>query len=117
MESIDLLQCSVVFQPAQRGYVPELPHDKGLSAAFEAIGGFGMARVDFFLEGSDNLIINEINTVPGFTDISMYPRLWALSGLPLPALVDRLVAIALERHADRARLDQGIKDWIAKLSS
>ncbi len=84
--------------------------------AFAAIGGWGMARVDFLLEGDDELYINEINTLPGFTSISMYPRLWELSGVPLPELVDRLVDIALERHADRRRLDAGIKDWIAAIS-
>jgi D-alanine-D-alanine ligase len=85
------------------------------AAAFAAIGGWGMARVDFLLGAGGELFVNEINTLPGFTDISMYPRLWGLSGLPLPALVGRLVAIAVERHADQARLDQGIKGWIAAL--
>jgi D-alanine-D-alanine ligase len=85
-------------------------------AAFAALGGWGMARVDFLLEGADRLYVNELNTLPGFTAISMYPRLWALSGLPLPRLVDRLVTIALDRHADRHRLDQGIKRWLAELA-
>lgn len=85
--------------------------------AFETIGGWGLARVDFFLERGEGLFINEINTLPGFTDISMYPRLWDLSGVSLSSLVDRLVKIALERHADRSGLDQGIKDWIASISS
>jgi D-alanine-D-alanine ligase len=49
------------------------------------------------------VVVNEINTMPGFTRISMYPRMWEASGLPLPSLVDRLVAIAFERHAERAR--------------
>ena len=84
--------------------------------AFSAIGGVGLARVDFFLEGEDRLYVNEMNTLPGFTSISMYPRLWGLSGLPLPKLVDRLVQIALERHRDRHRLDEGIKDFLAELS-
>ena len=83
-------------------------------SAFAAIGGHGMARVDFLLEG-DAPYVNEINTLPGFTSISMYPRLWDLSGVPLPELVDRLVRIAVERHRDRHRLDQGIRDWIAEL--
>jgi D-alanine-D-alanine ligase len=85
--------------------------------AFASIGGVGLARVDFFLEGEseDGLSVNEINTLPGFTSISMYPRLWALSGLPLPKLVDRLVQIALERHQDRRRLDEGIKAFLADL--
>ncbi len=83
-------------------------------AAFGALGGSGMARVDFFLEG-ENLYVNEINTLPGFTSISMYPRLWGLSGLTLPQLVGRLVEIAIERHAERHRLDAGIKKFLAEL--
>lgn len=90
---------------------------RGLAvAAFAALGGHGMARVDFLLEG-ESPYVNEINTLPGFTRISMYPRLWGLSGVPLPELVDRLVAIAVERHRDRKRLDQGIRDWIAELAA
>jgi D-alanine-D-alanine ligase len=85
--------------------------------AFAALGGTGLARVDFFLEGDGRLWVNELNTLPGFTRISMYPRLWALSGLPLDALVDRLVDIAFERHRDRHRLDDGIKSWLAALES
>ncbi len=82
--------------------------------AFQAIGGVGLARVDFLVEG-DDIYVNEINTLPGFTSISMYPRLWGLSGVPLPKLVDRLVQIALERHRDRTRLDQGIKEFLGSL--
>ena len=59
----------------------------------------GMARVDFFLErGTDRLFLNEVNTIPGFTSISMYPMLWEASGVPLEALVDRLIDLAIERH-------------------
>ena len=72
--------------------------------AFRAVDGAGLARVDFFLErDSDRILVNEINTMPGFTAISMYPKLWEASGLPFPALLDRLVALALERHAARGR--------------
>ncbi len=61
-----------------------------------------MARVDFFLERqTDHIYVNEINTIPGFTSISMYPRLWEASGMPISELVDRLIALALERYADR----------------
>lgn len=68
-------------------------------AAWDLIGGRGMARIDFFLEkATGRVLLNEINTIPGFTSISMYPRLWAAAGLPLPALVDRLLALALERR-------------------
>jgi D-alanine-D-alanine ligase len=73
--------------------------------AFRALECCGMARVDFFLEnGSESLYLNELNTVPGFTSISMYPKLWAASGLPGTELVSRLVELALERHQQRRRL-------------
>jgi D-alanine-D-alanine ligase len=84
-------------------------------AALAALHGDGMARVDFFLEGEDRVLVNEVNTHPGFTRISMYPRLWALAGLPLPQLVDRLVELAVRRHRDRRRLDLGIKGWLREL--
>jgi D-alanine-D-alanine ligase len=71
--------------------------------AFDAVDCSGLARVDFFLErGTGRLLLNEINTMPGFTSASMYPRLWEASGVPLQTLVDRLVSLALERHAARA---------------
>ncbi len=70
--------------------------------AFTAIDGTGLARVDFLLSRSTGeLFVNEINTLPGFTAISMFAKLWAASGIAFPDLVDRLVALALERHADR----------------
>lgn len=66
--------------------------------AFHAIDGAGMARVDFFLEeGTGALYVNEINTIPGFTRISMYPKLWEASGVSFPHLLDRLILLALER--------------------
>jgi D-alanine-D-alanine ligase len=68
-------------------------------AAFRAIECAGMARVDFFLMGEDALVVNEINTIPGFTSISMYPKLWEATGLSYPDLVERLVDLAVERHA------------------
>jgi D-alanine-D-alanine ligase len=72
--------------------------------AFRACECSGLARVDFFLEkAGGKLWVNEVNTMPGFTPISMYPKLWEASGLPLPRLLDRLIALALERHAERAR--------------
>jgi D-alanine-D-alanine ligase len=74
-------------------------------AAFQAVDACGLARVDFFVErAGGNVLVNEINTMPGFTSISMYPRLWEASGLPFAELLDRLVTLALERHAARARL-------------
>jgi D-alanine-D-alanine ligase len=72
--------------------------------AFQAVGAAGMARVDFFLDRRNNaLYLNEINTIPGFTPVSAYPRLWEATGVPYRELIDRLIALALERHADTAR--------------
>ena len=59
----------------------------------------GMARVDMFLRDTGEVLVNEINTIPGFTRISMYPKLWEASGIPPRQLVDRLIPLALERHA------------------
>ena len=68
-------------------------------AAYGAIDAAGMARVDFFLErGTGRLLVNEINTIPGFTPTSVYSRLWAASGIPYEELLDRLLQLALERH-------------------
>jgi D-alanine-D-alanine ligase len=74
-------------------------------AAFRALELSGMARVDFFLEkrARGKLLLNEVNTIPGFTSISMYPKLWEASGIPFRDLIDKLVALALEQHAEKAR--------------
>jgi D-alanine-D-alanine ligase len=70
--------------------------------AFQAIDAAGLSRVDFFVGKTDNQVyLNEINTLPGFTPISMYPKLWAASGLEYGALIDRLIQLALERHSER----------------
>lgn len=66
--------------------------------AFKTVGGEGMARVDFFLETNGNIILNEINTIPGFTKISMFPKLMELSGIPYSQLIDQLIELAIERH-------------------
>ena len=72
--------------------------------AYKAIDCAGMARVDFMLDKDTNAIyLNEVNTIPGFTQISMYPKLWEATGLPYADLIDRLVEFALERKADRDR--------------
>jgi D-alanine-D-alanine ligase len=74
-------------------------------AAFQAIDCAGMARVDFLVNRENGQIfLNEVNTIPGFTTISMYSKMWAASGLEYPALLDRLVALALERHAAKQHL-------------
>lgn len=72
---------------------------------YQAIDCSGLARVDFFLRRSDGrVLVNEINTMPGFTRISMYPKLWEASGLPYARLIDELVNLAFERHAERKQL-------------
>lgn len=72
--------------------------------AYLALDATGLARVDFLLDDtSHDLFINEVNTMPGFTIISMYPKLWEATGLSYAELVDRLIDLALERHADKAR--------------
>jgi D-alanine-D-alanine ligase len=72
--------------------------------AFLALDLSGLARVDFFLEKETGQVyINEVNTMPGFTQISMYPKLWEASGLPYSQLLDRLIELAIERHVDKQR--------------
>ncbi len=72
--------------------------------AFQAIDGSGLSRVDLFMDREDGTIyLNEINTLPGFTSISMYPKLWQVSGISYTELIERLIQLALERKADKAR--------------
>jgi len=72
--------------------------------AFLAVDCAGMARVDFLMDPkTEKIYVNEVNTIPGFTAISMYPKLWAASGLPYPKLIDRLIQLALERHAEKKK--------------
>lgn len=89
--------------------------------AFAAVQGSGMARVDFFLEGEGDVVgaapgarlfVNEINTLPGFTRISMYPKLWGLSGRPLRVLCRDLVEAAFERHQERAESFSAIHAFV-----
>jgi D-alanine-D-alanine ligase len=73
--------------------------------AFKAIDCAGMARVDFLLAGDSGVLyLNEVNTIPGFTTISMYSKMWDASGLPYPKLIDKLIALAIERHAEKQQL-------------
>ena len=73
--------------------------------AFRAVDAAGMARVDFLMEGTTGKVyVNEINTIPGFTTISMYAKMWAASGLAYPALLDKLIALAQQRHAEKQQL-------------
>jgi len=76
--------------------------------AFKAVDCSGLARVDFFVDGGGNVLLNEINTLPGFTHISMYPKLWEHTGLSYPALLDRLIEIAIEKHQERQALRTSI---------
>ncbi|HUN89864.1 MAG TPA: D-alanine--D-alanine ligase family protein [Terriglobales bacterium] len=73
-------------------------------AAFQAVDCSGLGRVDFLLDPkTEKIYLNEINTMPGFTSISMYPKMWAASGIPYPELIDRLIQLGLARHADKQR--------------
>ena len=75
--------------------------------AFRALDCAGLARADFLLcRDTGRVYVNELNTLPGFTEISMYPKLWEARGLPYPRLIDRLIELALERHAERAALER-----------
>ena len=77
--------------------------------AFKAVDGAGMSRVDFLLaRETGEMFLNEVNTIPGFTIISMYPKMWEASGLPYPALLERLITLALERHAEKQQLRTSI---------
>jgi D-alanine-D-alanine ligase len=79
-------------------------------AAYKAVDCAGMARVDFLLDkSSGDLWLNELNTIPGFTDISMYPKLWQASGLEYSELIDRLIELALERKAQRDSMQRSFE--------
>jgi D-alanine-D-alanine ligase len=77
--------------------------------AFRAVDGAGMARVDFLMaRATGAIVVNEVNTIPGFTTISMYPKMWEASGLAYGALIDRLIALAIDRHAAKQQLKTSI---------
>ena len=81
-------------------------------AAFKAIGAAGFARVDFFLErGKNRLYVNEINTIPGFTNISMYPKLWEATELKYPRLIERIIELGIERSRARSMRQEGAMKW------
>jgi D-alanine-D-alanine ligase len=83
-------------------------------AAFRAIGASGFARVDFFLEkGTNRVYVNEINTLPGFTSISMYPKLWEATEIKYSRLIERLIELGLERHRSRAARREQAMQWLA----
>jgi D-alanine-D-alanine ligase len=90
--------------PAKLSKSQTLKVQKLAVQAFQAVDGSGLARVDFLMDPkSDKIYLNEINTMPGFTAISMYPKLWAASGLEYSRLIDRLIELAIERHADKKK--------------
>ncbi|MFA6301002.1 MAG: D-alanine--D-alanine ligase family protein [Candidatus Paceibacterota bacterium] len=76
---------------------------------FQALNCEGMSRVDFFLKKNGLVVVNEINTIPGFTDISMYPKLWEASGIPVSKLLDRLIELAMERFNREKKLKTSAK--------
>lgn len=90
--------------------IPDEVAEKACSLAiraYKAVDCSGMARADFLMDKNNHdLFLSEINTIPGFTNISMYPKLWEASGLPYPALLDRLVELAVERKAERDRIER-----------
>jgi len=76
--------------------------------AYQAIDGSGLSRVDFFLKPEGQLLVNEINTLPGLTDVSGFPKMWEASGIPFPSVIDQLIELAIERHRERARNETSI---------
>ena len=76
--------------------------------AYQAIDGAGLSRVDFFLQRDGDLLVNEINTLPGLTDVSGFPKMWKASGIPFPRVIDQLIKFAIERHRERARNETSI---------
>ena len=96
---------SKIFIPAELDSTTAADVQRLAVAAFQAIDCAGMARVDFLLDReTGRLYVNEVNTIPGFTTISMYSKLWAATGVDYPALLDRLIALALERHSEKQQL-------------
>jgi D-alanine-D-alanine ligase len=98
-------------------FVVPAPVSKSLSAkiqrlalqAFQSIDGAGLARVDFFLtRDTKELLVNELNTLPGLTEVSGYPKMWAASGLPFPQVLERLIELAFERHRDKLKTKKTI---------
>ncbi|MNH29133.1 D-alanine--D-alanine ligase [compost metagenome] len=72
--------------------------------AFKAIDGSGLVRADFFVTADNNIYMNEVNTMPGFTPVSMYPLLWQHTNVSYPVLIDRLITLAIERYKEKQQL-------------
>ena len=98
----------IIPAPLSRGAGPRRSSGSSIEA-FRAVDGAGMARVDFLLaRDTGEMFVNEVNTIPGFTTISMYPKMWEATGLAYPELLDRLITLALERHAEKQQLRTSI---------
>ncbi|MGZ8847015.1 MAG: D-alanine--D-alanine ligase family protein [Pyrinomonadaceae bacterium] len=78
------------------------------SRAYKAIDASGLSRVDFFLKPDGELLVNEINTLPGLTNVSGFPKMWAATGIPFTRMIDHLIKLAIERHGERARNETSI---------
>ena len=76
--------------------------------AYKAIDASGLARVDFFLRADGDLLLNEINTLPGLTDVSGFPKMWTASGMAFSRVIDELIQLAIQRHGERARNETSI---------
>ena len=97
-----LVEGSESIIPAKIGKAKQKEVQQLAVAAFRAVDCAGMARVDFLMDPrTKKMYVNEINTIPGFTSISMYPKMWAATGISYPELMDRLIQLGLERHADK----------------
>ncbi len=97
-----LVEGSESIIPAKIGKAKQKEVQQLAVAAFRAVDCAGMARVDFLMDPrTRKMYVNEINTIPGFTSISMYPKMWAATGISYPELMDRLIQLGLERHADK----------------
>ena len=99
-----LVEGSESIIPAKIGNAKQKEVQRLAVAAFQAVDCAGMARVDFLMDPrTKKMYVNEINTIPGFTSISMYPKMWAASGVSYPELIDRLIQFGIERHEDKKR--------------
>ncbi len=97
-----LVEGSEALIPAPIGKARQKEVQRLAIAAFQAVDCSGLARVDFLMDPrSKKMYVNEINTLPGFTSISMYPKMWEASGIPYPELMDRLIQLGMERHAEK----------------
>jgi D-alanine-D-alanine ligase len=97
-----LVEGSESIIPAKLPKVKQREIQKLAVAAFQAVDCSGLARVDFLMDPrTGKMFVNEINTMPGFTSISMYPKMWAATGISYPELMDRLIQLGLERHAEK----------------